>query len=128
MPDHTISLSVTDLPWYWWAIVGVMILLQLITLVVITGRPRAVAVIGLVLPVMCGVCAVGGTAMILSWTQDSAADRHQFLPLFYAIWGLCALVALVTVVLCVVPLKCRVLPTARPVDGGESLEGARINP
>jgi hypothetical protein len=121
--DAAISFSVNSVPWL--AIVGVMILLQLIILVVLTGRPRAVAVIGLVLPIMGGVCAVVATDIIMSWTRGFEADRHQFLPLLYAIWGLCAMVALVTVVLCVLPMRCRAFPTPKPANGPKSPEEAR---
>ncbi len=117
----SISVSVSNVLWPMWLAVGIMILLQLIILVVIAGRPSAVAVMGVTLPFLCGVCALVATFLILGHidqtmsSQEASVDPnqihkfgnhpHYLVPLLYAIWGICGIVALVTVVLSMVSLK-----------------------
>jgi hypothetical protein len=114
-----VSVSLEAVPWLWWTFAALMILLQLIILVLIAGRPSAVAVIGVTLPFLCGVCALTATALILNHIHvntpppgsggtegDSFATHpHYLIPLLYMIWAICGIVGLTSVVLSIVMLR-----------------------
>jgi hypothetical protein len=126
--------------WLVWTAVIVLILLQLTILVLIAGRPRAVAVLAFGLPVLCGLCAIGASAIILYYmdlslrvhTRAGSASAegypHYLMPLLYVIWGICGLVALVTVVLCVIAMRRKEPVPEEATNKLPLLEEARNNP
>src|SRR5437879_482148 len=104
-----------SVPWVWWAFAAVMVLLQLVTLIVIAGRPSAVAVIGVVLPLACGVCGLVATGIILDYVHAMPPHERDYsgdlIALLYVIWGICGVVGGTAAVLCMVLLR-RGVPAA----------------
>jgi len=135
MPAESVVVN-EAVPWLLWTALGIMIVLQLIILVVIAGRPSAIAVIGVTLPALCGLCGLGATWLILEYIRRSSLSGSSELEdhtghligLIYVIWVICGVVALTAVVMSIVMLRRGSVLVARSgitAPQGDPSEGKR---
>jgi hypothetical protein len=130
--------SVAALPpvpaWAWWGFAGGVLLLQLVIILILVGRPRAVAVIGVLVPVVAMSAAVAGTGLVLRHhdlvvtsqlyhshglnegvaVSPISETYDEIMPLLYVMWGAAGVLSLAAVVLCVLALWLGPFPRVRP--------------